>query len=97
VRERLVTWLVILLLVVLAAYGWSRASTEGERADGLALELKASKERTGRIQTAVLAVERERDKAQGELRKALAGSKEWADTAAPAPVADELCKRLKCR
>lgn len=96
-RERLVMLVVIVLLAALSWYGFRDALEQRQAVTRLELSLKNERARTARIQAQVVKVETERDKAQRGLAAALKASKGWADSPAPVPVRDELCKRLRCK
>lgn len=80
------------LYVAYQAYGEADAQAKAN------LQLyRDERARTGRIQSQVQAVQRERDKAKAELKEALNADPTWRDAAVPGAVRDSLCKRLRCK
>lgn len=101
-RIGIVVGVFLALLGLLGGASWyalgqhTRAEIAEAAVSDLTGKLDAARARTGLIQKAVLTVEAQRNEAQQKLRKALESNRGWADSPAPGPVSDELCKRLRC-
>ena len=95
-RERLVTWALIVALALGSFTLWRWAGAERTRANGLESDLKTLRIKHRALQTNVQTLEAKRATTRKELTDALRKDPDWARTATPEPVVNVLCKRLKC-
>lgn len=95
-RERLVTWALIVVLVLGGLKLWSWAGEERARADGVQAELIKLRTKHAALQANIAVLEQKRAVSRKDLSDALEKNKAWADGPVPDAVSDSLCKRLRC-
>lgn len=95
-RERLVTWALIVALALggFVLYRW--AGAEHKRANDAEQDLKTLRIKHRTVLRDVQALEQKRETSRKDLKDALEKNKTWADSPVPDAVADSLCKRLRC-
>jgi Flp pilus assembly protein TadB len=95
-RERLVTWALIVALALggFVLYRW--AGAEHKRANDAEQDLKTLRIKHRAILLDVQALEQKRETSRKDLKDALEKNKDWADGPVPTAVVDSLCKRLRC-
>lgn len=80
-----------------ALWGWESRGQYKDQAEALDVQLRASQEALRAMRTQVLRVEQKREAASADLKEGLNAAPDWRDSAVPGPVADGLCKHLRCR
>lgn len=96
-RERLVTWAIIVVLALGCFTLWRWAGAEHTRANDATLELNKLRSKHRTLQANIQVLEQKRETSRKDLSDALQKNKTWADGPVPDAVADSLCKRLRCR
>lgn len=95
-RERLVTWALVIVLALVSLKLWHWAGEERARADGVQAELIKLRDKHKALQADITKLEQKRETSRKDLMDALEKNKDWADGPVPTAVVDSLCKRLRC-
>lgn len=96
-RERLITWGLIVALAIGCVALWRLAGVAQTEVIGLRQDVEQLREAQRRTAQNVQYVEVKREVTRKELNDAVEQVPDWAGTSTPEPVVDVLCKRLRCQ